>query len=159
MNWLEKKIFNWGISAQQKEFDRWYDALSAMSGSELGMLLAVATNTRHVLEQRYGVNLLDPMMLETVDPNFVFTLHGIIKELQRSGDTAEAAGVMVWLFTVRCSSAAEMRSRGRLLWKTLQRGFPHVDDQAAEMAMLGARYPNTDGFDIFPSGLEPEPPA
>jgi hypothetical protein len=78
-----------------------------------------------------------------------------VKHCQSTGQQSDAAGVMVWLFTLRCGAALELRQRGRELWKELQRGYPHVKEAADSLGALSGKTINIDGFDRVPIGLEP----
>jgi hypothetical protein len=155
MGWLERKFYNWGIGAQKREIDPWLDNLRSVNGDEVGALLAVATHIRHGLELRLGVDLLDPILTHTAKPDLIFELHRIVKHCQSTGQQSDAAGVMVWLFTLRCGAALELRQRGRELWKELQRGYPHVKEAADSLGALSGKTINIDGFDRVPIGLEP----
>jgi hypothetical protein len=155
MGWLERKFYNWGIGAQKREIDPWLDNLRSVNGDEVGTLLAVATHIRHGLELRLGVDLLDPILTHTAKPDLIFELHRIVKHCQSTGQQSDAAGVMVWLFTLRCGAALELRQRGRELWKELQRGYPHVKEAADSLGALSGKTINIDGFDRVPIGLEP----
>jgi hypothetical protein len=155
MGWLERKFYNWGIGAQKREIDPWLDNLRSVNGDEVGTLLAVATHIRHGLELRLGVDLLDPILTHTAKPDLIFELHRIVKHCQSTGQQSDAAGVMVWLFTLRCGAALELRQRGRELWKELQRGYPHVKEAADSLGALSGKTINIDGFDRIPIGLEP----
>ena len=158
MRWLENKIYKWSISKQQREFDHWHDMLQAMNAEEIGAVVAMATNTRHHLEEKFGISLLDPIVTYATHPDLVLKLHGVIQLLQKENKQSQAASVMVWLFTLRCAGAGEMRSRGRRLWKTLQRGMPFVRDAAEGLASAGfVNDLDVREFDKFPIGLEPDP--
>lgn len=119
------------------------------------MLLAVATHIRHGLEERLGVDLLDPILTVNSSPDLIFELHRIVKHCQSANQQSDAAGVMVWLFRLPCGAAMELRQRGRNLWKELQRGYPHVAEAADSLRVLTGKTIRIKGFDRVPIGLEP----
>jgi len=156
ISWLERKIYSWGIAKQRKELETWLNLLISMNSDEIGALVAGATHMRHGLEKTYHVNLLDPIVTSTVEPDLIFKLHGLIKEYQSRGDNASAASVMVWLHTLRCGTSLELRQLGRSLWRELERGFQFVDASAQNIYNLSGMLLETSGYNQFPVGLEPE---
>lgn len=156
LTWLERKFFSWSVDKQKKELETWLGMLRAMNSDEIGAVVAIATHIRHGLEKTYLVNLLDPVVTASLSPNLVFTLHKWIKEYQSRGDRSSAAGVMVWLHTIRCGTSLELRQHGRELWRELQRGFPFAVASAQGIYSISGVMLNTQGSGSVPTGLEPE---
>lgn len=156
LTWLERKVFSWSIDRQKKELETWLGMLRAMNSDELGAVVATATHMRHGLENKYHVNLLDPIVTASLSPNLVFTLHGLIKEYQSRGDGSSAAAVMVWLHTLRCGISLELRQHGRDLWRELRRGFPFTVAAAQGIYAISGVKLNTERSESIPTGLEPE---
>lgn len=50
MNWFWKMVDLWSARRQQKELISFLRLLQSMSGSELGHIIALATNVRHALK-------------------------------------------------------------------------------------------------------------
>jgi hypothetical protein len=158
LNWFHNKLVSWGSKQQRTEIETWLQMLRAMNSDEIGMLMAGATHFRHILENTYHVNLLEPFEANSIDPELSSKLRKLIQEYQSNGDNTSAACVMVWLHSLRCSALLDVRPLGRELWQELRRGFPFVDDAANSMLRTTRQLLNTDGFDSIPVGLEPERP-
>lgn len=152
---IKHMVHNWRMRKQQLEFDRWYETLNAMNGDELGAVIVIATSARHLLEKEYGVELLDPAVARTRCVDLVVGLDGCINALRAKGNEPLATGAMVWLHTLRCVGSAEMRSRGRLLWQTLQRGMPHAENAVRILSEIGIEELDITDFDQIPVGLGP----
>ena len=154
MDWGRFRMHSWRVKHQRREFDRWHATLAAMNDNELGAVMVIATSARHLLEKEYGVELLDPSEGRDCKSDLIAGLDGYIKELERSGKPHQAAGAKVWLYTLRCSRTPGLRSRGPLLWRTLQRGIPHAKDAAGTLSRLGVQKLDLAGFDRVPVGWE-----
>ena len=86
----------------------------------------------------------------------------LIKKAQRKGNFVAAAGLMVWLHSLRALNAAELRDFGRVMWGELRRGFPHIENALQRTdQVFGFPRPESDqlpldSFRFIPFGLEPE---
>jgi len=150
--WFARKVNNWASKRQRKDLEDFLLRLRAMDGEEIGHLVAVATHVRHKIEAK-GHSLLDPLSNE---PWITAGLSKHTVQLQKEGDLVTAAGLMVWVHTLRAGSHLEIRQLGRNMWRELERGFPHVEDAAlGAVVTLGVEL-NTDGSDSIPLGLNPE---
>ena len=153
---LRRMFDSWAGNKQVKELSSFVDNLRAADGSELGMVVACATNWRHELGQD-GWDLLEPSLCLATDPMITFRLTKAIQKLQHDGRPELAVGLMVWVHTLRASTRLQLRSLGRDMWRELSRGFPHVDEAAVgTFRIMGTAF-DTRNSDQFPSGLTPEP--
>jgi hypothetical protein len=159
MGWLSNKFLIWATNSQAKDLEQFTARLSAMDSYEIGMIVAVATDRRHKLGELYGWDMLDPLSVEKLDPYAAVKLSRIIKQVQSDGHTIVAAGLMVWIHTLRAGTSLDLRILGRRLWSQLSRGFPHAID--AELSLDNTRRDgiilNMQGYDQFPIGLTPLP--
>jgi len=105
--------------------------------------VACATDWRHKLHDE-GCDLLDPSICLAKDPMITFRLSNAIGKLQRSGNPQLAAGLMVWVHTLRAMTRPELRTLGRAMWRELERGFPHVEEAALPCARNVSLSPETD---------------
>lgn len=156
MGWLSNKVLGWATRSQRAELAEFISRLHAMDGSEIGLIVACATNHRHVLATHNGWDLLNPATLEIADPMIALKLGDIVRSLQGKGRPELAAGTMVWLHTVRAASNLDLRQSGREMWRELSRGFDHAEEAAVDFATLTGHVFDTHGYDTFPAGLTPE---
>ncbi|MGD9740028.1 MAG: hypothetical protein AB7O56_07515 [Bauldia sp.] len=132
--------------------------LRNIDASEVGFIVAVATDVRHHLRAELQVDLLHPAASIFIRPDLGGLLFAQIKELQRAGtmmSLSAASGFMVWIHTVRSFTNIDLRPRGRELWVALARGFPHAEMAAIQHFRLAAMELNIDNFDQIPDGLGP----
>ena len=153
---LGRLFDSWAGKKQAKELKSFVENLRAADGSELGMVVACATNWRHELRQD-GWDLLAPSLCLATDPMITFRLIKAIQKLQHDDRPELAVGLMVWVHTLRALTRLQLRSLGRDMWRELSRGFPHVDEAAVgAFAIMGTKF-DTRNSDQFLSGLTTEP--
>lgn len=156
--WLSSKVGQWAVAAQRRELEEFVARLKALDGHELGLILAMATHQRHVFLSAKGWQLIYPAALVDQPQNVPMQLAEIIKTLQGQGRPDIAAGVMVWLHTVRALQSPDLKQFGREMWGQLERGTPFCEEAAAIFSkMPGGSEILTVGFDPFPEGLSPKP--
>ena len=156
IGWLARKIDAWASNKQRQEMTHFVSLLKSMDGSEIGVVVAVATHVRHQLEAQ-GHNPTDPIAYTAINPEFALLLSRTAISLQKQQRLQDAAAFMVWLHTARAAIRLELRSLGRDLWRELARGFPHVEEGALSCHLLLGVRPNIEGADQFPQGFTPEP--
>lgn len=144
------------LRIQEREISSFTAQLSQMDGDEIGLVVALATDTRNRLEDA-GFLLSDPIAAYTVDPETPSALKEMIRTLQAEGRLQEAAALMVWLHTSRVGTRLELRPLARQMWGQLERGFPHVEEASMALMRVFSRSIRLDGYDEFPKGLSPNP--
>ena len=154
MNWFARKTVDIATNRQRKEILVFLESLCAADGDELGLMIACATHVRHTLEKN-GNNLLDPIALVLEQPYFCYTLSKTVIALQKQNKFVAAAGMSVWVHTLRAAAAPELRVLGRAVWRELQRGFAHVRESTDAAGKVSGERMNISGFDIFPIGFIP----
>lgn len=96
------------LRIQESEISSFTAQLSQMDSAEIGVVVALTTDTRNRLEDA-GFLLSDPIVAYTINPETPSALSGMIKTLQAEGRLQEAAAVMVWLHTSRVGARLELR--------------------------------------------------
>jgi hypothetical protein len=144
------------LRIQESEISSFTAQLSQMDSAEIGVVVALTTDTRNRLEDA-GFLLSDPIVAYTINPETPSSLSGMIKTLQAEGRLQEAAAVMVWLHTSRVGARLELRPLARQMWGQLERGFPHAEDASMSLMRVFFRPIRIDGYDQFPKGLSPDP--
>lgn len=156
MGWFSRIFNTWAADTQRKEMADFIDLLRAMDGTELGLVVAVATHFRHELEAD-GHKPMDPILYTRQNPWFCHLLSSTAITCQKKGRLQDAASLMIWLHTARASLRLELRSLGRELWKQLERGFPYVEEAALSYRIFSGTELNIEDATEFPIGFTPEP--
>lgn len=155
--WLKKKALDSFTETQKREMTAWIDNLAQMNSDEVATVLAVATHIRHQIAELRKIDLLDPILTYSADPQSIMWMHGLIKGMQKDGRQSDAAGVMVWLFTLRAGGNPALRGLGRRLWRELARGIPNVQEAETNYWVATKQLLSIEGYEKIPIGLEPEP--
>lgn len=156
MGWLANKFDKWASGSQEKELNNYTVGLRGMDGSEIGLIVAVATHQRHLLVAE-GFNVMDPINFVSVNPMATYRLSQTIQSLQKERKYQAAAGLMVWVHTLRAATRPELRLLGREMWRELQRGFPYVEESALDAQIVMGLNLNVHDALSFPIGLAPNP--
>lgn len=152
-----KMIEKWAVGKQEQELHAFAEQLQSVNGDELGLVVAMATHLRHNLERESGVSLLFPVVASAQKPDLTVVLNRLIRDFQRQGGQPLAAGVMVWLHTLRAMSVVaspKLRNLGRKMWDELERGFDHVQWAKLTAIQMTGDVLNVDGSATRPDGLE-----
>lgn len=150
--WMKRKAELAIVKSAKEDIERFVSMVKGASAEQVGLVVAMATHYRNALAKE-GVDLLRPMEAEELDHFIALKIGKLITAAQK-GDPANATGWMVWLHTLRAANILEIRFQGRLLWRELSRGFPHVEEAADDLALLLNRRLDIDGYDSVPEGLE-----
>lgn len=156
-------MLNWvGRYFQKKEVKQFIEALKQQNAADIAPLIIVATSYRNGLKSNTEIDLLKPALCTITSPEILLVLRPEIKLKQRNQEYGVAAGLMVWLHTLRCISDPLLRKYGRELWGELQRGFEYVEPFISNTGItIAASTPYTKipldihGYDLFPEGLTP----
>jgi len=157
LGWIKQKALKSFTETQKREMTEWIDNLAQANSEEVAVMLCIATHIRNQIELEHDVDLLDPIVTYSAKPTFVMFLHGLIKGFQKQGQPSDAAGVMVWLFTLRAGGDIALRGVGRRLWRELSRGIPKVEEAELNYYSLTGKIYDTTGYERTPIGLEPTP--
>lgn len=162
LGWVRRRVELAAVKAATEDICRQINMLKGMDSEEIGTLLASATFFRCLLERHDAVpdGAFDLRVERDQDQCDLFQLYlnRLIKEKQKLGAYADAAGVMVLLHTVRALNMLDIRHLGQAMWSELARGsdyaaevlpelFDVCDIACTEEDILAAR--------MIPPGLEP----
>lgn len=157
--WREESRLRKGealIEAIAKEMDEYVEMLSALDGSEVAGLLAMAVHLRNGMLSD-GVDLADPAAAEALKPGLTLMIAEKVQKFRRMGEFARANGPLIWLFSLVASQDPRRRWGGRRLWKELMRGFPHLEEAKEDLETMLGIVADVSGADQVPKGLAPEP--
>jgi len=121
---------------------------------EIGGVLALACHWRAKLEKHFGWNLDDPDLVIVSDIACAMKVRRMINEVQEKEPTT-AAGLMVWLHTLRATQTPEVRPKAREMWAQLQRGLPYVEEAAETLQIVTGHVVQTKGAERIPQNLRP----
>jgi hypothetical protein len=129
--WLKRRAELASLRAATEDMERFLAGLQGGTSEEMGGVVATATLIRLYLREE-GIlpdELLGIGLHPTPDQEIavIVKLPRYIQLLQQKDQLADAAGVMVWLHTVRAIVLyPELRNKGREIWRELARGFSHA---------------------------------
>ncbi len=126
--WLEKRFSN----TQREEAQRFLDSLRGAEDGVVDMASATAMYWAAYYQAK-GTDLYE--MEAWIEDKLLFPMElgSGIKELQKSGSSASAVGLMVWLHSARALMYPELRMLGRDIWSELVKASEEADDMADEM--------------------------
>lgn len=157
MGWLTNLFLSWATRKQMEECAQFTTRLKSLDGSEIGLIVANATDRRHKLEAEFGWPLMQPSLTMTREPNATVQIGALIRMAQDTRDFISATALMVWLHTLRASVNPDLRQGGRDLWRQLERGFPHcINAMDGYKALTGVSLDVLD-YQLFPAGFTPDP--
>lgn len=152
--WLKRKGQLAILRTMNEDIDRFLVSLEGMDAEAIGMVVACATHWRNVFSKD-GINLREPMMEGRRNPMLAFEINRMIAQAQKA-DPSMAAGLMVWLHTIRAVTYPELRLKGRRLWGQLRRGFEFAQGGANDLHQLSGRVLDATGHDQIPADLNPD---
>lgn len=157
MNWFARKFQSWAVGVQEREAREYLTKLSVMDSDEIAGVVVMVAEFRREFIKRNNIDLIDPASAVQLKPNLAIEIGSVIKDLQRNNASFFAAGVMVWLHSVRAQHSLEVRAVVRQIWGELERGFPFAEAMAIDMKWQGIPVSPYLEFDVFPAGLTPKP--
>ena len=134
-----------------------------MDDRDLGVIVAVATVIRINFET-HGVvaaGLFQDEALPSVEALGIYQMkiNRIVRQFNKMRRPSDAAGAMVWSYSLRCLNVPELRPLGREMWAQLSRGLPHVEEalkDGEEQKGEPLFRQVWDEWSMIPVGLEPE---
>jgi hypothetical protein len=156
--WMQERALN----KSAEEVTRFLDGLRATSDRDMGLLVAVATVVRVNMET-HGVlpeGLFDDEQMPSTETLGILQIriNRVSGQFKRSGNGLDAAGALIWSYSLRCLNVPELRPVGRAIWTELVRGHPHVEDSLKTgETEIGRRYARRvwSEWGMVPVGLEP----
>ena len=120
------------MTAGAKEIEKFIAGLKAMSGEDLGAIVAIATVIRINFETNdvipKGVFEDGPLPSADAIGRYQLRINKVARQFRKMGLGADSAGAMVWSYTLRCLNVPELRPFGVEMWSELRRGLPHAED-------------------------------
>lgn len=153
MGWLSRKLMSWGAKSQKSEIADLVQRLAGLDSSEVSMMVVAAAEWRNRLAESEGLDLLQPGAVLVQHPKLTFILSRTVQKLQGSCDFAAAAGLIIWVHSLRAMTDPLLRADGRAMWRELERGFPHVLQTTAELEAITGRSMKIEGWQAVPNGL------
>jgi hypothetical protein len=153
--WLREATENKIVQSHLSEMMPYLRQLSNASDEDVAHIYLAALAYRNTYKKTVGIDLFNPQ--EAIEKNKAIALDigAHIRDAQKSTLYVTAAGLKVWLFTIRSLTHDELRPIGVALWRQFPRGFPHVPTVAeAVYETTGFRNDLTDSR-IVPLGFEP----
>ena len=160
-NWFKRKIQRAAVKEAREDLESFIFSLKGVSDEELGMVVAGATVIRLQLGRtgslpEYALALPSP---DDDTATIQYHLGRLVRELQKTNETAKAAGVMVWLHSMRALTYPEVRILGRQMWKELQRGIPYAPEALEDFAAVtdwAVPKEAHSSYDFIPQDLAPK---
>ncbi len=155
-----RRMLRWIFSKlQQRQIDSYLLKLRAMDADEIGNVVALAAHMRNKFLDETGIDLLDPYAATAVDPDCVIKLSKTADYFQKKGmiGRINAAGIMVWIHTLRATINPDIRMTVRAMWGELSRGFPYVQDGARFFKDITGDTLDLSDAGRYPDGLTPQP--
>ena len=154
--WIKRKIQIASVRAASDDIDRFLLGLRGASDRELGLSVALAAHARHILERNFNWDLSPPDVVTMRTPAATLFVNRLIGNSQKNNNGAMAAGLMVWLHSLRSSDIPEIRLQARQMWGELARGFPYAEEAATDSLEFAGLQLQISGFDQIPEYLRPE---
>ena len=130
-----------------------------VDGTALGMTAVQAAQFAAFLyaDTDGKIDLRSPRAALASRPGLLGELTEIVIQLQRAGHESEAAGIIVWVNTLRAELMPELRPPVKQMWSLIsQRGFPHADEEATSYAEIAGRPLSSNNiiFRVVPEGCD-----
>ena len=160
--WLKTHLGERALEAGRRELRRFVTGLGAMSDEDMAALVAIAT----VLRVNFESHDVIPEDVFTADemPSverlgaYQMRINKLVRQFDRMRQPDDAAGAIVWSYSLRALNVPGLRDLGRDMWGELRRGFPQVEaalDRAEEKRDDPFPARVRKGWRMIPTGLEP----
>jgi|APLak6261699311_1056244.scaffolds.fasta_scaffold00349_7 hypothetical protein len=153
---LSRLFMKWALRSQLKEINEFIENLKSMDSDEIGLLVAVSAHIKNSYAQD-GHYINDPIIYTAQNPLAAVEFGKLIRFMQKQKRPEYAAGVMVWLHTMRAGINLNLRSRARVMWGELERGFKSAPLHVWTINAPDGSRLNIKNYDTFPIGFDPEP--
>jgi hypothetical protein len=161
-NWFSGLIHGRAEKSAAKDVARFVDGLRQTGDRDVGVIVGIAAVVRVNMET-HGI-LPDGLFgRRSLAPGrelglLQMRLNHVAREFVKARQAADASGVLVWSYSLRCLNVPGLAPLGRQMWAELRRGFPHVEEALEEGEErngkpFDARVWNE--WHLVPPGLEP----
>ena len=152
--WLKRRAEISLLKQMNDDLDRFLLGLKGGDNRDVACVVATAAHIRNNILRDDGVDLLQPLLEESRDPMLAWKMNKLYAQAQKEAPDL-AAGVAVWVHTLRAANTPELRLKGRMMWAELARGFPFVETQADDFRQVTGYPLKIEGYESTPNGLEP----
>jgi hypothetical protein len=142
------KLQRWRAKQQREELVYYVDMLRGAELEARAMVVAAATDFRNVVMQ-------SPAFLkEEAAGTEILFLHDAYRAAQKSNMGQIAAGIAVWIHTLRAEKEISNLFIAKEMWTLLAASFDGVEDAAEDLALfMGGRRFDIRGYDRIPVGF------
>jgi hypothetical protein len=142
------KVQRWRAKQQREELIYFIDMLKGAEIEARAMVVATATDFRNVVMES------PEFVKEQVAGTEVMFLHEAYRAAQQSDVGQIAAGIAVWIHTVRAEKELSNRFIAKEMWSLLAASFDEVVDAAESLRLfMGGRPLDIEGYDRIPLGF------
>jgi hypothetical protein len=162
-NWLRRKVQVASVESARQDLRRYLDFLAGADPEEIAMIVVAAELERRNLftasfRGDHTAGLIESAITDesigefTAEAPYLATRR--LQVHQREGNPTWAAGMTVWVHTLRVYRWPELRLMGRAMWKELMRGHPAVGPAISNLGAAGLSNIETDCLRV-PETLRP----
>jgi hypothetical protein len=136
--WLQDRMHVYGAKKAREDLERALSILRGQDDKEVSQTLFTTFFIKRIIcEQELGWPMDELFYEKNPEPTeqrslFLLSFLKLIKQLQKNGDLAAAAGAMIWLHSIRAVVYPEVRGQAKELWSELFRGYNYVEDRLYE---------------------------
>ncbi|MDX9859696.1 MAG: hypothetical protein RBS99_02155 [Rhodospirillales bacterium] len=161
-NWFSSLMQGSAERSAAKDVSRFVDGLRRTSDRDIGVIVGIAAVVRVNMET-HGVLPAGLFGRQALAPGrelgvLQMRLNRVARDFVKGRQAADASGVLVWSYSLRCLNLPGLIPLGRAMWAELARGFPHVEDALDEGEERNGR-PFDDRvwkeWRLIPPGLDP----
>ena len=160
-NWFSGLMQGGAARSAAKDVARFVDGLRRTGERDIGVIVGIAAVVRVNMENHgvlpiglFGRALAPGRELGILQ----LRLNRVARDFVKERQAADASGVLVWSYSLRCLNVPGLVPLGREMWAELARGFPHVEEALDEGEERNGR-----PFDarvwaewrLIPPGLDP----
>lgn len=148
IQFFKGKLQRWRAKQQREELVYYIDMLKGAETGARAMVVATATDFRNIVME-------SPEFLEAQAAGAeMLILHEAYKTAQGANLQQIAAGIAVWIHTLRAEKEISNRFIAKEMWTLLASSFDDVEEAAEMLALfMGGRELNIDGYDRVPLGF------
>jgi len=138
IDWVKKKLNESSSVKALDEIEIFLCALKTKDDQEIAMLLAIATIIRLKLSEKGNLSkaLLENSTHSLELKKSLIYVSGVVGAFQKRDQVFDAAGAMVWLYSLKSHLSPTVERKVADVWSELKRGFPHVEEKLSELASI-----------------------
>lgn len=140
------------MAERQQHIEAFVKSVRERTDADLGLTLLMVTHVRHQIKAE-GYDLLLTNMQYELNQQACAKLGALIQEYQAKQMPPMIYACMLWIYTLNASTALDMRSLGRQIWRELRRGAPHVKENVERATKMLGEEPDYHDFDKWPHGF------